>query len=186
MTLGRWERVGEEDRHDYGIFSLRTWKSRSPRTGQARRFTVVDTADWVNVVAVTPEGRFVLVRQYRHGIDEFTLEIPGGVIDPGESPEEAAVRELREETGHVGAAPIRIGVVAPNPAIQTNACYTCVITECRRVGDPEPDPGEDLAVETLSAGEIRAAVRDGGITHALVLCAFAWYREHAADDLPRL
>ena len=83
-------------------------------------------ADWVNVVPITAAGRVVMIRQYRHGTGEIGLEIPGGVIDPGEEPLAAARRELREETGYGASELAAIGQVAPNPALQDNRCYSFV------------------------------------------------------------
>ncbi len=122
MNVGPWERVGAEEVSEHGIFRLRKFRARSPRTGDARPFTIVDTANWVNVIGVTRSGDLVLVRQYRHGVDRVTLEIPGGVIDPGEDPAAAAVRELLEETGWAGGAPELIGVVDTNPAVFMAVC----------------------------------------------------------------
>lgn len=170
-----WEREGPEETTDFRIFRVRRFLARSPRTGHARPFTVLDCADWVNVVALTPAGELILVRQFRHGTGEETLEVPGGVIDPGESPEHAGARELREETGYAGGAPRLLGTVEPNPAIQSNRCHTVLLEGCRRVGDADPDPGEDLETVVLPADEVLAAARDGRIRHALVLCALGWW-----------
>jgi 8-oxo-dGTP pyrophosphatase MutT (NUDIX family) len=95
------------------------------------------------------------------------------MVDPGESPADAAVRELREETGYAGGTPRLLGVVDPNPAIQTNLCHLFWIDGCRRVGEQRPDDGEDIEVLTMTPAEARAAVKDGRIRHALVVCALS-------------
>jgi len=173
----RWER-GSEEVDDYEVFRVRRYRARSPRTGKTRPFSVIDTADWVNVVGLTEDDRVILVRQYRHGVDRVSLEIPGGVVDPGESPADAAARELREETGFAGTAPIHLGTVEPNPAILGNRCHTYLIRDCRPAGEQRLDPGEDIEVATLPRGDVARAVADGRITHALVVCAFWWLHRH--------
>ena len=106
----------------------------------------------MNVVALTEDGKAVLVKQFRHGTRETTLEIPGGAVDPGDrSPLAAARRELREETGYVARRWTRIGLVQPNPAFQTNACTTFLAEMCRRAGEPDPDEGEELEVVLVPA-----------------------------------
>lgn len=169
-----WPRHPSHDETDFTIFRVRRFRARSPRTGEDRPFTRIDTADWVNVVAETPEGDVVLVRQWRHGRGHVTWEIPGGIIDPGEDPSGAATRELREETGYEGDAPEYLGTVEPNPAIQNNRCHTYRIRNARRVSELAQDPGEDIVVATLPRAELGAAVRDGRIRHALVVCAIYW------------
>ena len=177
--LGEWEHVADDRDEDFGIFRVRSFRARSPRTGEDRNFTRIETADWVNVVATTEDDEIILVRQWRHGREAFTLEIPGGIIDPVEDPGAAAARELLEETGYAGGPPRFRGTVDPNPAILTNRCHTYRIRNARRVADQAPDPGEDLSVVRMPYAEIPAAVADGRIAHALVICAFWWDREGA-------
>ncbi len=184
MPLEPWVPQGESEETEHGIFRLRSYLARSPRTGDSRRFTVIDTSDWVNVVATTVDDEFVLVRQYRHGKGDFTLEVAGGIIDPGEPPVDAAVRELREETGFEGEVPVPLGVVDPNPAIISNRCHTFWIGGCRRSAAVSLDPGEDIEVMTVAGPDVRAAVVDGRIAHALVLCALHWYRDRSPDGAP--
>ncbi|NNE08464.1 MAG: NUDIX hydrolase [Gemmatimonadetes bacterium] len=175
MEERKWRRIESRPAGHFGIFSVRYDRSRSPVSGYEREYTVLEAVDWVNVVAVTPEGRFVLVRQYRHGTGEYTVEIAGGGVDRGESPEAAARRELEEETGYVTEDWDLLGVVEPNPAFQANLCHTYLARNVRPDGKPAPDPGEEIDVLAWDATEVQEAVRRGVIRHALVIAAFFWY-----------
>jgi ADP-ribose pyrophosphatase len=165
------------------IFDLVEDISVSPRTDAARPFVRLVSGDWVNVIPVTTERRIVLVRQWRSGIRRFTLEIPGGMMGPDECGARAAAREVREETGYAGDAPVRLGIVSPNPAILTNHCETYLIENCRRVGDLQQDEGEDIEVVTRPLSEVPALVASGQIDHALVICGFWWLRQERPDLL---
>jgi len=178
MVLKPWPREAEELVADMGIFEVRRAGSRSPRTGESCSVSLLGARDWVNVIALTTEGEVVLVRQFRHGTREFTLEIPGGQVDAGETAAAAAVRELREETGYAGDGPVPIGIVTPNPAFQDNHCHTYLIENCRRVGEPRPDGGEDLEVLTRPLADVPRIIAAGEIDHALVVCAFWWLARH--------
>ncbi len=157
------------------IFTLKRESYRSPRTGKAHEFYVLDSPDWVNVIPLTPANEVILVRQYRLGTNQFSLEIPGGMLDPGESPAAAATRELLEETGYAGDDAERIGTVHPNPAINTNRCHTYLLRNVRRQGNPRQDSTEDLEVQAVPLAQIPGLIRDGRITHALVIAAFYWF-----------
>jgi 8-oxo-dGTP pyrophosphatase MutT (NUDIX family) len=136
-----------------------------------REVLTLDLADWVNVVARTPDGGWIFVRQHRFGIDADSLEIPGGIIDPGESPRDAALRELREETGYEAKTWRDSGWCFANPAIQANRVHTLVAEGCRRAGDQRLDAMEDCRVEILSDAELLACIERREIAHALVLVA---------------
>jgi len=175
--LRPWPLLSTEALADFVVFRVRRELSENPRTGEPHRFVVFEGSDWVNVVALTGGGELVLVRQWRHGTGEETLEIPGGTVDAGDpSPLAAAVRELREETGYASDDWTELGWVHPNPAIQSNRCTTFLARGCVRVGDPEPDGGEDLLVELRPAAEAAELVTTGRIRHALVLVAFHFWR----------
>lgn len=177
MDERKWPRIESRPAGDFGIFSVRYDRSRSPLSGYEREYTVLEAVDWVNVVAVTPEGRFILVRQFRHGTRDYTVEIAGGGIDAGESPEAAARRELEEETGYVTDEWDPIGIVEPNPAFQANLCHTYLARNVRPEGSIAPDPGEEIEVLAWNQSEVRDSVRSDVIRHALVVAAFFWYEK---------
>ena len=167
-----WRKISSRPVGDFRIFSLRADLKKSPRTGREHEFYVMDSADWVNVVAVTPDQQMVLVEQYRHGTDTVELEIPGGVMDAGDaSPEEAGCRELREETGYEGERARIIGRVFPNPAIMSNTCFTILVENCRLAGPVQFDGGEDLITRLVPVAEAAGLVAAGKIRHSLVIAA---------------
>lgn len=170
--LGDWQRVGSEIVGDYRIFKLRQDQRISPRNGRTLNFVVMESVDWVNVIPVTADGDVILIRQFRHGTEEFSLEVPGGMVDPGEEPIHAARRELLEETGYICDEIIPLGQVAPNPAIQNNHCHSFLALGARPAGAQELGDGEDIAVEIIPHAQVTQYITDGRINHALVIVAF--------------
>jgi ADP-ribose pyrophosphatase len=179
-TIAGWRRLGGETVHDAGIFLLR--RDTYEHLGRPTKpFYILESNSWINVVPVTPAGEIVLVRQFRHGIEEMTLEVPGGLVDARDKdPAAAAQRELAEETGHAGSPPELLGVVSSNPAILTNRTYCFLVRDARPVGAPHPDPHEDVTVEILPAERVRELVLNGGIHHSLSVCALLLYFEKHA------
>jgi 8-oxo-dGTP pyrophosphatase MutT (NUDIX family) len=174
-TIKPWPVVSSRTEIKTRIFNLRTDLARNPRSGLEGRFHVLESPDWVNVIAITPEQKIVLIRQYRFGTKSVSLEIPGGLISPGENPKETAVRELEEETGYRPGRIELIGKVRPNPAILDNTCYTVLIEEAEPTGEMDLEPGEDISVELKPLDEMADLIKRGEIDHALVLNAFFWY-----------
>jgi ADP-ribose pyrophosphatase len=109
-------------------------------------FHILHSRDWINIIPITSDQQVVMVGQYRHGTREVTLEIPGGLMEPGDTPEKAAARELLEETGYQAEELVKIGGVSPNPAIFDNRCYTFVAQNVKKVCEPMPDQTEDIEV----------------------------------------
>ena len=156
---------------DYRVFKTAFVDGEHPRGGAPKRFSLIEAVDWVNVIALTTDQRVVLIRQFRPGADEVCLEIPGGMVDPGEAPEVAAARELAEETGYTSARWERLGVVSPNPAIMTNRLHSYLAHDCAP-GAQHLEGSEVIDVETAPLADCRAALVAGRIDHALVVAAF--------------
>ncbi len=170
----RWEKIASRERADFRFFSVREDRSISPRTGKAHDFIVMEMNHWVNVVAISPQGRVVMVRQFRHGTEETGLEIPGGVVESGEDPAKAAARELLEETGYTAEEIVPLGKVAPNPALQDNWCFSFLARDARKTDVQMLDAGEDIDVLEIDPAEIRALVESGEINHGVVVVALAF------------
>ncbi|MEZ4360780.1 MAG: NUDIX hydrolase [Kofleriaceae bacterium] len=168
-----WTLAERVPAHDYGIFRTAFRDGTHPQVADRKRFSVIDTADWVNVIAMTPERSVVLVRQFRAGTAELCLEIPGGMVDPGEDPAVAVARELFEETGYRADTWSRLGVVKPNPAILSNRLHIFLAEGAYAAGPAQPEGCEVIDVELLPLPKVWRAIAEGTIDHALVVAAFA-------------
>ncbi len=169
--MRRWERRSAEVLFHHPLLSLER-QQLVAGPGEERQALVLAAPDWVNVVPLLPDGRVVMVRQWRFGIAAPTLELPGGVVDPGESALAAAGRELCEETGYRAASLRSLGEVTPNPAILANRCTTFLATDLERVAAPQDTLDEQLAVELVPLARVPELVRAGEVHHALVVAAF--------------
>ncbi|RIL08601.1 MAG: NUDIX hydrolase [Proteobacteria bacterium] len=135
----------------------------------------MDGLDWVNVIAVTDKEELVLVSQYRHGSESYTLEIPGGCVEKGEAPEASIRRELLEETGYEAGELQQLGTIHPNPAMQSMKCHVFLARGVKHVKPQALDPGEDIQVVLEPLAKMPELISTGKITHAIVLAAFAVY-----------
>lgn len=171
-----WAILGSRTMHDYSIFQTRTERVRSPKTGSEHDIYLLAGPDWVNVLAFTPAREIVLVQQYRHGSRQVMWEIPGGLMDPNETPPAAGARELLEETGYAGDPPVALARILPNPAFQTNTCHTVLVENARLVQAPDLDSMEDIAVKLVPEEDFGQMVADGRISNALVAVADLWRR----------
>lgn len=173
IEIAPWKSDPPETLAETRLFTLLRRRAFSPNDPErSGLFLVLDSPDWVNVVAVTDDERVLLIEQFRHGTEEITLEIPGGTVDPGEDPLTAGLRELREETGYGGGASKMIGVVAPNPALLNNRCHTVLARDVEYQGAPQFDGLEEIRTRLVPLAEIPELIRSGAITHALVVAAF--------------
>lgn len=172
MPPKHWKILSSKRDSSYRVFNLRTDRAQSPRTGKDHNFFVLESPPWVNVIPLTPDNEVVMINQYRHGIQQVTLEIPGGLIEMGDTPEDAARRELREETGYDCKRMVSLGSVHPNPAIQNNDCYTYLAQNAFHAGSQEQDDKEDIEVVLYPLSEIPRLIQEGFITHSLIIVAF--------------
>ena len=164
-----WTTLWRKTLGDYKIFRLHRAERTSPTTGAAHTFHILEMPDWINVIPLTPEGEVVMIRQYRHGTETVTLEIPGGMADPEDG-------DIVETARRDPLVPI--GRVAPNPAIQDNYLHTFIAPNVRRVGPQDLQGAEEIAVEVVPLDDIPGLILEGRITHALVVSAFYLFDHH--------
>lgn len=143
--------------------------------GDHKEVLVMAAPEWINVIPLLDDGRVVLVRQWRYGVQAPTLEIPGGMVDPGEDARAAAARELEEETGLRARSLEPLGFTHPNPAFLDNRLTTWLATDL----EPQDDnrrrfgvDGEEIYLHEARLEEIPSLIRRGEISHALVVAAF--------------
>lgn len=172
-TLKRWELVKTRPGPDLTLFRARFDWLENPRNSQTVKATVLQAPDWVNVVALTPAGKLVVVEQYRFGCGEVTVEIPAGIIEAGEDSRQATVRELAEETGYTSDKWDYLGWVAPNPAYLDNRCHHWLAREAELTRSPALEVGEDLQAFELSLEEIKGEIAAGRFRHSLAVTALA-------------
>ena len=172
-----WARLSHQVLANYRIFEVATERYDRPDGSRTHDFFVLLSPDWANVVPITPEGRVVLIRQFRPGTREVVIEVPGGMVEPSEpDPAAAALRELEEETGYVADRIEKTASIRPNPAIQRNWLHMFVATGARPTGSIHPDESEEIRPFEATWDEVDALVRDGSITHALTLTALMFAR----------
>jgi 8-oxo-dGTP pyrophosphatase MutT (NUDIX family) len=163
------------------VFNVSRTRAESPRTGEVHPFYRIDSSDWVNIIPITAAGEIVMVRQYRHGLDGFTIETPGGLVDPGEEPALAAGRELLEETGYRAAEIVPLGGVNPNPALFGNLLHVFFGRDAVKVDEVRNESTEETHVELVPQAELAALILGGQVNHALVLAAFQLFALQERD-----
>ena len=182
-SLPRWEKGATRSLAATRIFDVQGVQFRHPVRGTEREFVVIDAPDWVNVLALTPDHRLVMVNQFRYGTDAFSWEIPGGVIDRGEDPVTAGVRELREETGYSATHWAHAGVM--HPVISYSTEFIDIwFARGLSPGPRRLDEGEHLDILTLGVDAFFAACQSGLITDAKTLTGALWLQNHLSGQWP--
>jgi 8-oxo-dGTP pyrophosphatase MutT (NUDIX family) len=180
-----WDALETEIVADCEVFLVLKTSAQSKCDLKKRsHFHTIKCNNWVNIIGITDDKKVVLAEQFRHGIRNLTLEIPGGCIDDTDtSPAEAARRELLEETGYSADTWSLLGEIHPNPAILDNLCYTYLAEGIKKIEEPRFDSTgtESIASVLVPLSEIDNLIRQKLITHALVVTAFHFLRLERPD-----
>jgi len=175
MNISKREQTQHQPLTVTHIFTLSSHKSVNSE-GTSGTFYKLHVPDWINVLAVTEDDQVVLVKQYRHGTDEITLEIPGGAVDKEDTnPQHAAERELLEETGFQSNKWTHLGTVSVNPAIMNNYCHLYLAEKCQKVAKQNLDQMEEIEVLTISLTEFFEMIEREEIDHSLIISAVGRY-----------
>lgn len=178
----RWEKLASREGPELPLFRVRFDTMRHPVSSEEFQRLVLETSDWVTVVAVTKDKKIVMVEQYRFGVGELTIEPVAGMVDPGEESLCAAKRELLEEAGYGEGSWRYLGSVQANPAIHNNLCHHWLVENVEAVQAPTPDSGEAIRVHLMTLDEVKEAVAVGKLKHPLGLSALT--RVFPLWDLP--
>ena len=184
MKIDLWDIRSPRTLMSSRVFSVRAHQAQSRvNPEKSGEFYSIVCPDWINIIALTDQDEVVFVKQFRHGTQCITLEIPGGMVDPGESLLEAGLRELEEETGYRSNETAQlIGCVEPNPAIQTNQCGTLLIAGVRQQTAQNLDPNEEIEICLIPLHQVPDLIRSGEITNALVVAAFHHLHLHRSCE----
>ncbi len=163
-----WKQVASKYIHRESWFKLRSDAVIKGNGEPMDPYYVLEYTDWVNVFPVLENGKVILVRQYRYGLGAFSIEVPGGIMDPHEThPEEAARRELLEETGLTCGSIERVAVVAPNPATQNNRLHCFLATGCVKTHEIAHDENEEMDILEVEMDEVLRMLRENEIIQSL-------------------
>jgi len=179
-----WRVEQSDEIENYRIFKLRREVASSPNGEKRAEFFVLEAPDWVNVIPVTPRGEIVMVAQYRHGSRQISLETPAGLIEPDESVEDAAARELREETGYSAGSYTVLGSTLANPAFMTNR-YTAILAEDVALTDPTKwDEHEELEIKLVPVDDVPNMLARGDVVNSFAVLALSWFLLQRHGILP--
>lgn len=178
-----WDIQSDEIVANFHSRLVRKYAAQHP-DGRHHDFFIVDAIpDWIQCIALTKNNEIVLVSQYRAGIKDLTLELPGGGIDKNEDVIQSLFRELREETGYTGSDPVHLYTCYPNPAMQTNRVYFYLLQNCEKTYDTDFDPEEDLTTHLLPLNQLDQAIKSNIFQHAMTLEGLLLFQRWLKENL---
>lgn len=166
------------------VFQVTEKSFQNSGTGAHFSYSVISAPDWVNILAVTAEKEVVMVRQFRPGTEEFTLELPAGVIDQGESPIDAAKRELLEETGMQSANWVSLGRCSSNPALMNNHTHLFLAIDAVQTTAPIPEKSGPLELSLVSEESFLELIRSEKMYHAIAMATVARWLLYKQEENP--
>ena len=178
---GKWKSLCSEYIIKRPWLTARRDKIELPDGRIIPEFYVLEYPEWVNVIAITTDGRFVMERQYRYAADSTNYEIPSGVMEQGETPLEAAMRELKEETGYGGGQWRELMCISANPTSMTNMTHCFVATGVEKVSDQHLDATEELEVHLLSRDEVLTLLQNNEMIQSLMIAPLLRFFMEAAE-----
>ena len=168
MKIEKWKTLESKYLYRRPWLTVRCDKVELPNGVINPEHYVLEYPDWVNVLAITQDGKFLMIEQYRHGLDDVFIELPAGVIDQGESHLDAAKRELLEETGYAGGSWELFTVISQNPSISNNYTYCYLAKDVEPAGKQQLDYSEDIAVRLITIEEVKYLLMTDRIKQALM------------------
>jgi ADP-ribose pyrophosphatase len=168
-----WQIIKSEPGPNLILFQARYDWVTNPRNDISFKVVILESHDWVNIVAVTPERKVLVVKQFRYGVSKTTVEIPAGIIESGEPPQQAAMRELEEETGYTSTNWQYLGCFEPNSAFLNNLCYSFLALDVIKTHPIKLDEGEEITIYELSLDELNQSIEQGKMRNSLSVLALS-------------
>ncbi len=170
--MEKWAETKREKVLKSRVFQYDKVYRQSPLTKDIGQFDLLVCPNWVNIIAKNSSDEIVMVKQFRHGTNEYTLEIPGGAVETNEDSLTAAIRECQEETGYIGSNWQKLGRVSANPAFMNNYCDSYYCDVLNKPGKQNLDPWEEIEIELVPLSSINKLIKEGVIHHSLIIAAF--------------
>ncbi|MDY6969466.1 MAG: NUDIX hydrolase [Spirochaetota bacterium] len=182
--MNKWEIKNRNIIYKGGIFTIQDLECYHPQKDISHNFYILKHPDWVNIVATTGDDELILVKQHRLGTDEFTIETPAGIVEPDESPEHAARRELMEETGYCANDMILLKKLAANPAIMSNDIYFYYAPKAEKAASQSLDLAEDIEIILSTENDTISMLKRNVIKHSIIITALSLFFLSDYCDIP--